>query len=110
MSYIPDRGDLVWLNFDPTIGHEQSGRRPALIVSPRSYNQKTGLALAIPITSKVKGYVFEVLLPEGLPISGVVLSDQIKSIDWVGRNADFICTLPSLIYEDVIAKTLTLLE
>jgi mRNA interferase MazF len=110
MNNIPRRGDIVWLNFDPTIGHEQSGRRPALIISPESYNQKIGLALAYPITSKVKGYAFEVAIPEGLPITGVVLADQIKSIDWVGRNAEFICALPSQIYEDVIAKTLTLLE
>lgn len=110
MAYIPARGDLVWLNFDPTIGHEQSGHRPALIISPKSYNQKTGLALAFPVTSKVKGYAFEVVLPEGLPIRGVVLSDQIKSIDWVGRKAEFICTLSVQIYEEAIAKTQTLLD
>ncbi|MGE5542430.1 MAG: type II toxin-antitoxin system PemK/MazF family toxin, partial [Bacillota bacterium] len=79
--YVPDRGDLVWLSFDPRAGHEQSGRRPAFTVSPRPYNEITGLALFCPITSRVKGYPFEVPVPTGTPASGVILSDQIKSLD-----------------------------
>ncbi len=80
-EYIPDRGDIVWLSFDPQKGHEQSGRRPALILSPMSYNARVGLAICCPITSQVKGYPFEVNIPEGTPLQGVILSDQIKSLD-----------------------------
>ena len=75
-TYIPDRGDIVWIDFSPQAGHEQAGRRPALVVSPGAYNKKVGLAILCPITSQVKGYPFEVILPAGLPIQGVVLSDQ----------------------------------
>jgi mRNA interferase MazF len=110
MTYIPERGDIIWLMFDPQVGHEQAGRRPALIVSPKSYNEKKGLSLAYPITSKVKHYPYEVEIPAGLPISGVILADQIKNLDWSGRNAVYICTLPIIVVEDVIAKTLTLLK
>lgn len=91
MSYVPDRGDIVWLDFDPQAGHEQRGRRPAIVLSPKSYNEKIELALFCPITSQQKGYVFEVTLPQsGGKIAGVVLSDHIKSLDWRSRNADFI--------------------
>lgn len=93
-SYVPRRGDAVWLIFDPTAGHEQAGRRPAVVISPVEYNQKVGLALFCPITSRVKGYPFEVVLPDGLPISGAVLTDQIKSLDWKARRARRICALP----------------
>ena len=89
-TYIPERGELVWLEFQPQVGHEQSGRRPALVLSPRSYNDKVGLMIACPITSKSKGYPFEVRLPIGLSISGVVLSDQIKSMDWKARQVSLI--------------------
>jgi mRNA interferase MazF len=75
-AYVPDTGDLVWLTFDPQAGHEQRGRRPALILSPRSYNSKARLAIACPITSHVKGYPFEVPLPQGGKISGVILADR----------------------------------
>jgi mRNA interferase MazF len=75
-SYVPHSGELVWLSFDPQAGGEQAGRRPALILSPASYNGRPGLALTCPITSQVKGYPFEVALPPGLPVSGVVLADQ----------------------------------
>src|SRR4051812_48721659 len=80
-------GDSIWLDFDPQAGHEKSGRRPAVILSPASYNAKLGLALYCPVTSRAKGYPFEVVLPGGLPISGVVLADQIKCQDWRARNA-----------------------
>ena len=83
----PRRGDLVWLDFTPQAGHEQAGRRPALILSPENYNRKTGLALACPITNQAKGYPFEVPLPVGLAVTGVVLSDHVRSIDWRARRA-----------------------
>lgn len=85
---IPRRGDLVWLDFNPQAGHEQAGRRPALILSPESYNRRTGLALACPITNQAKGYPFEVALPSGSPLSGVVLSDHVRSIDWRARRME----------------------
>jgi mRNA interferase MazF len=88
-SYVPDAGDLVWLTFDPQAGHEQRGRRPALILSPRVYNSKARLAIACPITSHVKGYPFEVPLPPGGKISGVVLADHVKNLDWQARRAIF---------------------
>jgi mRNA interferase MazF len=86
-AYVPERGDIVWLEFDPRAGHEQAGRRPAYVVSPRAYNRKVGLALFCPITSRVKGYPFEVPLPEGSKSRGAILSDQLKSLDWRARNA-----------------------
>lgn len=104
MSYVPKRGDVVWLNFNPQSGHEQAGRRPALVVSPIAYNQKVGLALFCPITSKSKNYPFEVAMPKGLSISGVVLSDQVKSFAWRVRNAEFIVEIPKSAIEEVLAK------
>ena len=93
-AYIPNRGDLVWLEFTPQTGSEQAGRRPALVISPKSYNGKVGLGLFCPITSRVKGYPFEVLLPEGSAVVGVVLADQLKSLDWRARKAKLIeCTV-----------------
>ena len=92
-KYFPDRGDAVWLNFSPKAGHEQSGRRPAVVVSPKSYNRMVGLGLFCPITSQIKGYPFEVFVSAGVSISGVVLSDQIKILDWRARDAQFICKL-----------------
>src|SRR5688572_5194080 len=89
--YIPERGDLVWLQFTPQSGHEQEGKRPALVISPASYNGKVGLSLFCPVTSKRKGYPFEVSLPQDLPIEGVILSDQVRSFDWQSRQATFIC-------------------
>ena len=109
-KYIPDRGDLVWLQFNPRLAHEQAGRRPALVLSPRAYNGRVGLALFCPITSQVKGYPFEVLLPAGLPVEGCVLADQIKSFDWRSRTATRIVTLPPEILDDTLARVLTLLD
>ena len=108
--YVPDRGEAVWISLNPQAGHEQAGRRPAVVLSPRGYNGKVGLALFCPITSQVKGYPFEVRIPEDLDIAGVVLSDQIKSLDWRARRAEFICELPRLTIEEVIAKSRTLLD
>ena len=108
-SYVPDRGDLVWLEFNPQAGHEQAGHRPALVLSPKAYNQATGLALMCPITSKEKGYPFETALPHGLKVSGVVLADQIKSLDWRAPKASQADSAPSIIVDDVLAKLETLL-
>ncbi|HUU27740.1 MAG TPA: endoribonuclease MazF [archaeon] len=108
-SYYPDRGDIIWLSYDPKAGHEQAGRRPALVLSPGLYNQKVGLALVCPITTQTKEYPYEVRLPEGMEISGVILSDQIKSLDWKARRAQFIGKVPRNIIEDVLAKIATLL-
>ena len=103
--YIPCRGDAVWLNFNSQSGHEQAGRRPALVLSPEEYNRKTGLAIFCPITSQIKGYPFEVKLPAGLPVTGVVLADQVKSLDWQVREAALIKKLPA----QVVNKTTGLL-
>jgi len=107
--YCPQRGDVVWLSFNPQAGHEQAGRRPALVLSPGSYNQKVGLALFCPITSQVKGYPFEVVIADGFEISGVILSDQIKSLDWRKRKAVFLCSIPESLIREVLGKAATLL-
>lgn len=104
MSYIPERGDAVWLNFDPQTGHEQAGRRPAVVISPTNYNQKVGLALFCPITNQAKGYPFEVLIPKNKKITGVILSDQPKSLDWRARDVEFIAKLPDSVIEEVLKK------
>jgi mRNA interferase MazF len=101
---VPERGDAVWLTFDPHAGHEQAGRRPAVVVSPRQYNSRSGLALFCPVTSQVKGYPFEVLLPTELPLNGAVLSDQVRSLDWRARKAARICALPPATIEEVVGK------
>lgn len=103
-DFIPDRGDAVWIAFNPQVGHEQAGRRPAVVLSPAPYNGKVGLAILCPITSKIKGYPFEVVLPDGLPISGAVLSDQVKSLDWQARKAELICPLPEEIVTEILQK------
>jgi mRNA interferase MazF len=109
VDYTPQRGDIVWLNFNPQIGREQTGRRPAVVLSPGSYNGKVGLLLACPITSQVKGYPFEVAIPPGLKIRGVVLSDQVKSLDWRGRETEFVDRLPASAVNEVLAKISALL-
>jgi mRNA interferase MazF len=101
---------VVWLSFDPQSGREQAGRRPALVLSPASYNGKAGLALMCPISSKVKGYPFETALPPGLPVQGVILSDHVRSLDWQTRKAELIESMPDEVVEDVTAKILALLE
>ena len=107
--HVPDRGDIVWVDFDPQAGHEQAGRRPALIVSPISYNRKVGLVLLCPVTNQRKGYPFEVTLPQGLKVAGVVLADQLKSMDWRARRAEFCCRAPAATVLDVIGKAQSLL-
>ncbi len=110
MAYVPDRGDLVWLTFNPQAGHEQAGRRPALVLSPLRYNQTVGLALFCPVTNQIKGYPFEVTLPEGLPITGVVLADQVRSLDWGVRQVTFIAAAPSQVISEVLGKLDALLK
>ena len=105
----PQRGDVVWLHFTPQAGHEEAGHRPALVISPAAYNRKAGLALCCPITSQVKGYPFEVRLPEGCDVTGAVLSDQVKSLDWQARKAKRICTAPQDVTLEVLAKLSALL-
>ncbi len=107
--YVPERGDVVWLQFNPQAGHEQAGHRPALVVSPKSYNQKVGLALFCPITSHIKGYPFEVVLPPEGKASGAVLSDQIKSLDWRVRQAKRISRASKEVVKEVLAKISTLI-
>lgn len=109
-NYIPQCGDVAWITLNPQAGHEQAGRRPAVVLSPRSYNGKTGLAILCPITNQIKGYPFEVLLPAGLPVAGAILSDQVKSLDWRSRNAELICTLPGDTIAEVLQKLGTLLS
>ena len=107
---MPDPGDLVWMEFTPQARSEQRGRRPALVISPKTYNGKVGLALFCPITSKIKGYPFEVLLPDGYSVGGVILSDQLKSLDWRTRKAKFIERISSDLMAMVTARVLPLLE
>ena len=103
-QYVPERGDVVWLQFTPQVGHEQAGRRPALVVSPQAYNARVGLALFCPITSQVKGYPFEVALATGGKTTGAILSDQIKSLDWRARGATKCDAVPEAVMKDVLAK------
>ena len=107
--YVPRRGDAVWTSL-PQAGHEQSGRRPAVVLSPEAYNAKAGLALFCPVTSQVKGYPWEVAIPDGLGISGVVLADQVKSLDWRSRSATKICALPESAVAEILAKLGALLR
>lgn len=107
--YVPKRGDAIWINFHPQAGHEQAGRRPAVILSPASYNGRVGLALLCPITNQWKGYPFEVRIPPGLRVRGVVLADQIKNLDWRVRHAEFIGALPAETMVEVLSKLATLL-
>jgi mRNA interferase MazF len=103
-QYIPARGDIIKLNFNPTLGREQAGYRPALIVTPQEFNRATRLALVCPITSKIKGFNLEVILPEGLITSGAVLTFQVKTIDWFEQQVKYVESLPTAIMEEVIAK------
>lgn len=108
VTYVPDRGDIVWLRFTPQAGHEQAGRRPAITLSPKTYNQKVGLAIFCPITSHEKGYPFEVKIEERL-IQGVILADQVKSLDWKSRKVEFILKSKPEITNQVLTLINTLL-
>lgn len=107
--YTPAQGDAVWITLSPQSGHEQAGRRPAIVLSPSAYNARVGLCLICPITSQVKGYSYEVVLPHGLPLSGAVLSDQVRSLDWRTRRAEFVCALPEGVTRQVTTRLGTLL-
>src|SRR5262245_11344749 len=107
-KYVPRRGDVVRIDFQPQKGHEQAGRRPALVLSPTDYNRTVGLAVVCPITSEKKGYPWEVEIPDNPFVSGVVLSDQLKSLDWRERHAEFICTPEEELLVDVVEKAITL--
>ena len=108
MPYIPERGDAVSITLNPQAGHEQAGRRTAVVLSPAAYNGRVGLAILCPITNQVKGYPFEVVVPSGLTVTGAILSDQVKSLDWRARTATFICTLPPATVAEVLQKLNTL--
>jgi mRNA interferase MazF len=108
-AHIPDTGDLIWLSFTPQAGREQAGRRPGLVLSPRAYNAKVGLCLVCPVTGQAKGYPFEVVLPDGLPVQGVVLADHVKSADWQVRGSDHIANAPADVLDEVRAKLRPLL-
>jgi mRNA interferase MazF len=109
-TWCPDRSDIIWLTFDPSLGHEQRGRRPALVISPRMYNEKIGLVLVCPITNVEKGYPFEIRIPRGLSISGVILADHVKNLDWKARDAEFVFKVPSFVTDEVLDKLAVLLS
>ena len=108
-AYVPGRGGAVWINLHPQAGHEQAGRRPAVVLSPLAYNGRVELALFCPITNPRKGYPFEVDIPPQLPVTGVVLANQLKSLDWWVRQAEFICALPVDTVAEVLAKLATVM-
>lgn len=105
---MPDRGDVLWLTLDPRTGHEQSGRRPALVLSPSAYNAASGLAVMCPVTSRAKGYPYEVDLGDVGPIQGVVLADQVRSLDWRARSAEFAAAASEAVVAEVMGKLRTL--
>lgn len=109
-SYVPERGDVVWIDFNPQAGHEQAGRRPAVVLSAASYNRPSGLMLACPVTNRAKGYPFEVPMPKGAPVTGVALVDQVKNLDWSARRADYIGKLDTDTLEEMLARLAPLLE
>jgi mRNA interferase MazF len=108
-DYCPDAGDIIWIDLDPTVGHEQSGRRPAIVVSPRSYNAVAGLCVICPITSRVRGYPFEAVLPEGASVRGVVLADQPRSISWEKRPIALAGQAPDALLTEVRERLAALL-
>jgi mRNA interferase MazF len=110
MNHEPNRGDIVWIMLSPQSGHEQAGHRPVLVLSPQKYNSKAGLIICCPITSQTKNYPFEVKIPEGLAVSGVILADQVKSLDWHARQAEFVCKTPLSVVEEVVDKISLLLQ
>ena len=107
---VPRRGDIVWLRFNEQTGHEQAGRRPALVLSPRRYNERSSVILACPITSRIRNWPFEVRMPPNGPVSGVVLADQIRSLDWRNRNAKLAVRAPRPVVAEVLAKIRLLLD
>jgi mRNA interferase MazF len=110
MAYVPERGDIVWVSFNPQAGHEQAGRRPAVVLSPKAYNGKVGLALLCPITGQVKGYPFEVAIPDEAPVEGVILSDQVKSLDWREPKVEKAGSLSDEVMQLVLQRVKALIE
>ncbi len=108
-AFVPDAGDFVWLTFDPQAGREQAGRHPALVMSPKPYNARAGLALACPITTQTKGYPFEVAVPAGTGVAGVILADHLKSVDWKARHAEPLGRCTAEVVDEVRAKLAPLL-
>ena len=109
-AYVPERGDVVWITLNPQAGREQAGRRPAVVLSPAAYNGKVGLAILCPVTRQIKGYPFEVRIPGGFAVSGVILADQVKSLDWRAREAELAGTLPATTVAEALQKLGTLLS
>ena len=110
MAYFPRRGDVVKLTFAPVVGREQGGRRPALVLSTSDYNRRVGLLVACPITNQAKGYPYEVIVSDGLDVTGVVLADAVKNSDWRGRNVEFVCEMPTEVIEEVLLRLFSLIE
>lgn len=102
MTYVPRRGDVVWMNFDPQIGHEQAGHRPALILSSRAFNLRMGMAIVCPITNRSKRHRFEIPMPDHMRVKGVLLAHQVKSLDWRARNAEVIARAPTSVVDEVL--------
>lgn len=110
MAYVPKRGDVVWIHLDPQAGREQAGHRPALVLSPQSFNRKLNVVFCCPITSRAKRFEFEVPLPENLDVKGVVLSHHMKSLDWRVRNARYMTRVPDYVVDDVLSVLDSILD
>jgi len=110
VAYLPDRGHVIWVSLSPTVGHEQSGKRPVVVLSPASYNKRSGMLLVCPITAHAKGYPFEVPIPARLPVHGVILADHIRTLDWNARPIQHIGKLPEDLMEEALARSRTLLS
>jgi mRNA interferase MazF len=108
-AFVPEAGDLIWLTFDHQAGHEQAGRRPALVLSPKAYNRKSGLALVCPVTNQMKGYPFEVPVPRDCGVTGAFLADHVRSLDWKVRHAEWISRVPPPTLNEVLARLAPLL-
>ena len=110
MPYVPARGDVVWIHLDPQAGHEQAGHRPALVVSRRAFNRKTGLIIICPVTSRQKRNAFEIALPLGLAVRGVVMTHHVKSLDWQARDAQFMARVPAQFVDQVLMSVVEILS
>ncbi|MFD1363142.1 type II toxin-antitoxin system PemK/MazF family toxin [Lentibacillus salinarum] len=110
MSSVPERGDLVYINLDPQAGHEQSGKRPCIVLSPEKFNRLTKFTVICPITSKQKGYPFEVQLPDNLAVHGVILTDQVKSVDKTARNLKIVGKAPKETVQECLDYIATFLS